>query len=291
MTLHPPSLLLMGPAGTGKTTSLVSLLSAGLHLRLLATEPTAPARVIDEATKRGVSLDRFDWCNVSPSPPNWSSLKESARIIGAMSLKDIANLSQGIAKSDASQWIKFLNAISNFTSEKTGKDLGDATEWGPDTAFALDGLTGVNFMSRALTIGLKPNPAQGEWGIMQNNILDVVRKLATDCKSFFVLIAHVERETNELTGGSNITVSTLGAKLAPKIPPWFTSVVLAKKVDDRFYWSTAETGVDTKNGDLPLSKELPPTFEPLITSYQKRQGATLSSTPAPFVSPPLPAKE
>ena len=274
LPLLPPSTLLMGVAGSGKTTSLTSFLKAGLSLRMVATEPTAPSRVLDECRKRGISASRFDWQIVSPSPPGWDALKKSAAIVGSMNLKDIANLSQGIAKPDTQQWMRFLNAISSFTSDRTGEVLGDATEWNDSTAFVIDGLTGVNFMSRALTIGLKPNPAPGEWGVMQNNILDVVRKLATDCRCYFVLIAHVERELNEITGGSNLTVSTLGAKLAPKIPPWFTSVVLAKKLEDKFFWSTAETGVETKNGDLPLSRELEPSFEPLIAAYQSR-GASL----------------
>lgn len=274
--LPPPSILLMGPAGTGKTSSLVTALQSGLKVRMLATEPTAPARVIDETLRRKLDpklLQNFDWCIVSPSPPKWDALKDSARLIGSMSLKDIANLSQGIAKPETKQWMEFLNAISDFPGTRAGKSLGDATEWGSDTLFTIDGLSGVNFMSRSLTVGLKPNPAPGEWGVMQNNILDVVRKLATDCKGFFCLIAHVERETNDITGASNITVSTLGAKLAPKIPPWFTSVVLTKKIESTFSWSTSEMNVDTKNGDLPLAKDLQPSFAPLIEGYRKRMAA------------------
>lgn len=282
--LRPPSILLMGPAGTGKTTSLSSILASGLNLRMLATEPTAPSRVLDECAKRKIDNSRFHWQFVSPSTPKWDSLKESARLISMLSMKDLSNLTQGIAKPDNSQWITFLNAISDFTSSRSGEKFGDATEWGDDTCFVIDGLTGVNFMSRALTVGLKPTPSPGEWGVMQGNILDVVRKLATDCKCFFVLIAHVERETNELTGLQNITVSTLGAKLAPKIPPWFTTVVLSKKLDASFFWSTSETGVETKNGDLPLSKELSPSFDSLIASYRKRCAAVAPSTAPRAVS-------
>jgi hypothetical protein len=284
LPLYPPSSILMGPAGSGKTTSLVTYLEAGLKLRVLATEPTAPSRIIDEAKKRKIPLDNFDWQIISPSPPSWDALKTSATMIGSMSLADIAKLSQGIAKPNTQQWMDFLNGISNFTSSRTGQVLGDATEWGPDCAFAIDGLTGINFMSRALTVGLKPNPSPGEWGVMQGNILDVVRKLATDCKCFFTLIAHIERESNELTGGSSLTISTLGAKLAPKIPPWFNCVIRTKKIaaaqggsgcaNIRFVWSTADTESETKNGDLPLATELEPSFIPLVTAYGARRAST-----------------
>lgn len=274
MRLRPSTNLLIGPAGTGKTTSLVTILESGMKLRLLATEPSAPARVIEEAKKRKIPLDNFDWHFVSPAVPAWDSLIKSAEIVNAMSLKDISDMRTGIAKPDGKQWIEMLKAIQNFKSDNTGAYLGDATEWPADTAFVLDGLTGISTMSRNLTVGLKPNPAPGEWGVMQSNILTLMQKLCSDCKCMFVCIAHVERENNELTGLSNITVSTLGAKLAPKLPPLFTNVIYAKRIADGFFWSTADSGVDTKNGDLPLSDHLVPTFKPIIEAYRSRLEAS-----------------
>jgi len=161
--LSPPSTLLIGPGGTGKTTSIVTLLAEGLNVRMIATEPSAPNRVLEECKKRNVSDARFDWCFVSPSPPKWQTLIDSANTVNLMSLKDIADMKGGIAKQDGKQWIKLLNNLANFTSDRTGVALGDATEWGPDTALVIDGLTGVSTMSRNLTVGLKPNPAPGEW--------------------------------------------------------------------------------------------------------------------------------
>ena len=167
-------------------------------------------------------------------------------------------------------WINLLNGISNFKSDKTGKELGDATEWGPDFAFVIDGLSGINVMSRNLTVGLKPNPAPGEWGVMQHNILSLLGKLTADTTSFFVLVAHVEREANEITGMTNITLSTLGSKLAPKLPPLFSNVIYAKRSGVNFTWSCAESGVDTKPTDLPLSDNLQPSFAPVVEAYRAR---------------------
>lgn len=278
MSLHPPSTLLMGPGGSGKTTVLKTLLASGLKVRMLATEPTAPNRVLEECKKANIDSSKFDWQFISPSPTKWASLLESARMVNTMSLEQIAKTNTGIAKSDGTQWIKMLEAIQNFTSDRTGQVLGDATEWGPDCAFVIDGLTGISTMSRNLTVGLKPNPAPGEWGVMQGNILNLIRKLCADSKCFFVLIAHIERETNELTGGSSITVSTLGAKLAPKLPPEFTTVVSARKDGFDFWWSTATQGVDTKSGDLPLSDKIIPDFTPIVTGFRLRL-QSLSSDP------------
>ncbi len=280
MNLFPPSTLLIGPAGTGKTTSLITLLEQGLKVRLLATEPSSPGRVIMEAKKRAISIEQFEWAYVSPSMPSWGSLKKSAEIINTLSLNDISKLRGGIAKPDGTQWLQLLKTIENFPSQRG--PLGDATEWTADTAFAIDGLTGISAMSRVLTVGLKPNPAPDEWGTMQGNILNLIWKLCADCKCFFILIAHVEREMNEITGTSNLTVSTLGAKLAPKLPPLFTNVVYAKRLEDQFFWSTADSNVDTKSGDLPLSKNLLPSFRPIVESYRKSApaAAPISSSPS-----------
>lgn len=270
MSLHPPSTVVMGPAGAGKTTSIKTLIALGLKVRMLATEPSSPNRVLEECKKANIDAKDFHWKFVSPSPVGWAALKESARIVNTMTLKDIADMRSGIAKSDGTQWMRLLESIENFVSDRDGTVFGDATEWGPDCAFVIDGLTGLSTMSRNLTVGLKPNPAPGEWGVMQGTILNLIKKLCGDCKCFFVLITHVEREQNELTGIANITVSTLGAKLAPKIPQEFTNVVYAKKNGAVFRWSTAEVGVDTKNGDLPLSETLEPTFQPIVEQFRAR---------------------
>lgn len=268
--LLPPSTMLIGAAGSGKTTSLVSLMECGLKLRMLATEPTAPNRVIEEMKKRNLPINMFDWKFISPAVPSWDALKESAKIINSMTLKQIAEMREGIAKPDSTRWLEMLESCHNFVSERTGESLGDVTEWGADCAFAFDGCTGMSTMARNLTVGLKPNPAPGEWGTMQHTVFNFVKKLTGDSKCFFTLITHIEREQDEITGLKNITVSTLGAKLAPKLPPEFTNVVYCKRIGKEFFWSTGDTGVDTKNGDLPLSSTLEPTFKPIVEAYRER---------------------
>lgn len=268
--LRPPSTLLMGPGGTGKTTSICTLLACGLAVRMLATEPTAPNRVIQECIKRNIDYSRFHWCLISPTVPKWGSLIEAAKLTNTFSLAQLADLKGGIAKQDGQQWIKMLENIANFRSDRNGQEMGDATEWDPDTAFVIDGLTGLSDMARLLTVGLKPNPAPGEWGVMQQHVLNLIKKLCADCNCFFVLIAHVEREANEITGMPTITASTLGAKLAPKLPPQFTTVIYAKRDKDKFLWDTAAQGADTKQGDLPFQENLPPDFRPIVEGFRTR---------------------
>lgn len=283
-SLRPPSTLLIGPAGVGKTTSLATLLRCGLSLRMLATESSAPNRVLARCEELKIDSSRFDWTFVSPSPPSWASLLESARVINSMTLKDIADMRGGIARQDAKQWIAFLDAMNDFRSARTGASLGDVSSWDDSVAFVIDGLTGVNTMSRMLTVGLKPNPNPGEWGVMQGNIYTVLQKLCNDLNCFFICLAHVERETNEITGLSQLMVSTIGAKLAPRLPPLFTNVILAKRTGIKFEWSTAATNVDTKNGDLPLSETLEPSFSLIVDEYRRRRDAVRPPAQAAIAS-------
>lgn len=270
MILHPPSTLIMGPAGTGKTTSIATALAAGLRVGLIATEPSAPNRVLDMCKKWNVDSSRFHWRNISPAMSDWDALMDAGSAVNTLSIKQLADMTTGIARKQGGQWIEVLKSCKNFVSERDGSVWGDVTEWGPDALFAIDGLTGLSHMARQLTVGLKPNPNPGEWGIMQQTILSLINKLASDCKCFFALISHIERENNEITGVANLTVSTLGAKLAPKLPPLFTNVVYAKRIEKNFYWSTADNGVDTKNGDLPIQADLPPSFIQIVNSYNDR---------------------
>lgn len=286
--LRPPSTLLMGPAGTGKTTSLATLIKAGLKLRMLATEPSAPSRVLGRLAELGLSAEGFDWNFVQPAAASWDSLISSAEAVNAFTIKQLADMTGGIAKKDSNNWILFLRAMNNFVSAKTGEHFGDIASWGDDVAFVIDGLTGVNQMSRMLTVGLKPNPNPGEWGIMQGNIYSVLNKLCADLHCFFVCIAHVERENNELTGVANITVSTLGAKLAPRLPPLFTNVILAERKGKSFNWSTETMNVDTKNGDLPIAPDLQPSFELIVDTYRRQLKA--ASAPPQALATPLEAQ-
>lgn len=270
MSLRPPSTLLIGPAGVGKTSSIKTLLAEGLNVAMLATESSAPNRVLEECKKASIDSSRFHWHFVPPSMPKWESLIKSAETVNTYDLKMMADMKGGIAKQDGTQFIEFVKSLASFPNDRNGSSLGDVTELDNSWAFVIDGLTGLSTMSRNLTVGLKPNPSPGEWGVMQSNILTLMQKLTADCKCFFVTIAHVEREANEITGLTNLTVSTLGAKLAPKLPPLFTNVVYAKRQGPNFMWSTADSGVDTKNGDLPLADNLPPSFKPIVDSFRAR---------------------
>ena len=149
LSLAPPSTLVMGGAGAGKTYCLTTLMQQGIKLRLLATEPSAPNRIVEVMREKNIPLELFDWVFVSPAVPSWDNLKESAKIVNTMTLKEIAEYRGGIAKPDSAQWNKLINTCANFISDKDGKELGDVTEWGPTCTFAIDNLTGWSIICPA----------------------------------------------------------------------------------------------------------------------------------------------
>lgn len=291
MILQPPATLLMGSPGSGKTDCLLTLIAAGLEMFVIITEPDGVVSLIDSATRRNLKLDKLHWTTVAPATAGWTALTDMANAIGTMGYDDITKIKSGVGKTETRKpAMKLLESLKDFKCERTGQSYGDTTCWGDDRALVLDSQSGLNLIAMAVTIGYKPAAHQGEWGVAMNFVEQLLLKMTSDRKCFFVLTAHVEKELNELTGANQIMVSTLGRKLAPKIPRFFSEVVFAKKLvvpnaPPKFVWSTADANADLKNRVLPNSTELEPTFQPIVDAYRRRKNLAGASTVA---SPALP---
>lgn len=275
MNIQPPSAIVMGAPGSGKTYALASAIRAGLELFVISTEPDGVASLIDacEATKAPIS--RLHWATCLPIVPGWSALNDMATSIGSMSFEQIQNIKSGIGKSDTRQAaMKLLNTLANFKCERTGESFGDFTKW-PDTrALALDSLSGLSMISWMLGVGYKPAAHQGEWGVTMNFIEQLLLKISSDRKCFFFLNSHVEKEFSELSGIQQVMVSTLGRKLAPKITRYFSEVVYAKRLlrdnTAKFTWSTVDSNAELKNRSLPIASDLPQDYKPIVEAYRRR---------------------
>ncbi len=97
--------------------------------------------------------------------------------------------------------------------------------------------------------------------------------LCDNCKCHFVLIAHVERETDAVLGGVKIMVSALGSKLAPKIPPMFSDVILTVREGSKWMWDTGSALADVKTRNLVVGQGLPADFRPIIEKWKSRGGS------------------
>jgi AAA domain len=270
--LQPPHCLVMGPAGSGKTTSIATFAKAGIECFVLITEPTGVDALLDAWEREHLDIDLLHYCVVAPASPGWQGLKDLGIRVNAMSYSDIANLKSGIGKEQMKQFPKLLANLENFHDERTGRDYGDVTSWSADRCLALDSLSGLSLIALQHTVGFKPSPHQGEWGIAMSATEMLLLKLSSDLHCFFLLTAHIEKEPDEITGMAKVGVSTLGKKLAPKIPRFFSEVVRARKgADGRYLWATQDSEADLKNRALPASGGFPQDFGPVIEAFRRRE--------------------
>jgi len=265
----------MGSPGSGKTDCLATFIEAGIELFVIVTEPDGAASLIDSTQRRKLDISKLHWATCIPTTMGWEALEEMTRTIGSMGFDQIQNIKSGIGKSHTREpALKLLNIFKNFICERTGSSYGAVDKWENSRALAIDSLSGLSLLSLMLAIGYKPAAHQGEWGVSQNFIEQLLNKVSGDRRCFFVLNAHVERETNEITGGTQVMVSTLGRKLPPKIPRFFSEVVLSKRSIQAdkatFTWSTVDMQADLKNRSLPLSPTLLQSYVPIVRAYQKR---------------------
>lgn len=133
-------------------------------------------------------------------------------------------------------------------------------------------------MASDLVKGDKPNMHQGEWGVAMNMIEQLLQTFSSSSKCMFILTAHVDRETNEITGGSNVYAAALGKKLAPKLPRFFSEVVMSYQELGIFYWKTQDSVAALKRRSLPFGQKIEPTYRPIIDAHRRR----LTQISAPF---------
>lgn len=270
--LSAPKVLLMGAPGTGKTWSIVTLLRAGIETFVLFTEPGGEESLLNAVkTVDPKLIEKLHWTYVAPVTAGWSAMAEVLKTIGQQNFQQISDLKSGVAKTADSNIMKFFKHLQNFEDSRTGKSFGDVTTWDSSRALVIDSLSGLNNLALQHTVGLKPTMNPGEWNIAMNLELMLIEKLTADLKCYFAVLAHIDRNINEVTGGMVVTPAAIGAKLGPKIGRFFSEVVLTKRLGARFVWSTEETNTDVKNRSLPIGKELEPSFAPLVTAFEARK--------------------
>lgn len=266
--LQAPSVLLLGPTGSGKTWALSTLLEAGLEVFLLSTEPNGVDSILDAITQKKLDMAKFHFASIQPARVGMSGLLEMSNKVALLNFEGLAKLAPSGGRQHA-QWINMLKLLTDFEDQR-GQKFGPVDKWGSDRVLIIDSLSGLNLMAMDITIGDKLSAHVGEWGVAMNLLDKLILNLTSDLKCTFVITGHLEREFNEVTGQTTIMASTLGKKLAPRLPRFFSEVVMAVRDGEKFFWSTSTTGVDLKRRVLPLGDKLAPTFLPIIEAYRAR---------------------
>jgi hypothetical protein len=254
--------LLVGGVGTGKTHSIHSLVEAGFEVFAIFTEPGME-------TVANIPSEKLKWHYIPPAAPSWDDMIDSANKINTMSFEALTKLPH-INKTKYTGFIDLLTCLSNFTDDRTGEIFGSADTFDQSRVLFVDSLSGLNIMAMNLVAGSKPVKSMADWGVSMENLERLITKLTTDLRCHVVLTAHLERETDELTGGTTLMASTLGKKLAPRLPRFFSDVIHCKREGAKFSWSTATVNVDLKARNLSLGDNLIPSFVPVAESWRKR---------------------
>lgn len=265
------NVMLMGPAGAGKTHSIGTLVETGVEVFVLMLESGLES-LLGYWTDKG-----------KPIPPNlhWRTIKAKTSGFGAFfdSMDSVLKQSaEFLAKAEDKnrgkydQFLQLIAACKDFISERDGKSYGDVGTWGPNRALVLDGLSGINNFAMQTVIGGKILRSQQNWQMAQSAAEGFLRLCVEGTNAHFICLAHVERETDPVLGGVKLMPSTLGKALAPKLPALFSDVILAVKNGAAFTWDTSNPQADLKTRNLPIAANLPPSFAPILEKWKSRGG-------------------
>jgi hypothetical protein len=269
--LPGPNVLLMGPAGTGKTHSIGTLVDSGVEVFYLALEPGLES-LLGYYTDKGKPIpDNLHWHKLAAPKASFTDMIDNAKRINTMALDSLAKMADP-KRSNHNQFITFLEAMNSFPDDRTGDNFGCAQDWPPSRALVIDGMAGLCRAAMSLVVGGKPVRNQSDWGLAMDQVEKILQQITDSCQCMVVLIGHVERETDAVLGGVKISLSALGNKLSPKLTPMFSDVILTVREGSKFSWSTGSAMADTKTRNLPIAEGLAPDFGQIIKKWVSRGG-------------------
>lgn len=268
----PPgvNVAIIGPTGTGKTWSLGTIADEGLDLHYFAFEAGGES-LRGHWTDNGKPVpSNVFFHTIKTAKASWKEMADAAHDVNALSYELLKKSSDPNRK----MYDQYEQFLRNFitTKDDSGKEHGNVDSWGTNKCIAIDGLTGFGVSALASVIGGKVDRDQKDWGLAQNLVEGTLRRLCDSTRCHFVLLAHVEKEPDPLGGPAMLTVSTLGRALAPKIPPMFSDVALAKRKAANWTWTTIEAGADLKARNLPWGENLPQNFKLILDKWKSRGG-------------------
>ncbi len=263
------NVMLMGPAGTGKTYSVGTLVDSGIDVFYLSIE-SGMESLLGYWKDRNLEIPKnLHWHKLAAPAADLTQMIANAKNINTLTLDSLAKMTDP-NKSKHNQFISLLTALNDFPDDRTGDKYGPVNLWDQSRVLVIDGATGISQCAMALVVGGKAVRNQSDWGIAQDQVEKIIRMLCDNCPCHFVLLAHVERETDAILGGIKLMVSTLGKALAPKLPSMFSDVILTARSGDKWLWDTASAMADVKTRNLPIKSDNPPTFKTIMEKWLSR---------------------
>jgi hypothetical protein len=274
------NVLLEGPAGTGKTYCIGTLVDTGVDVFYLNLG-TGLESLLGYWTDRGAKPpDNLHWHSLELAQKGgFGAMALNAQVIAGSTLSALCKI-QDMNRAANNPFEQLLKVMNSFQDQRTGINYGAVDGWGPDRAIVIDGTTELGNFVMAMQVGNKPVRDKPDYGIVQEQMERFIRYCCDGCKCHFVLIAHVERETDDVLGGLKLMTSAPGQKLAPKIPSMFSDTILTVRVKDKWNWDTGSPLADLKTRNLPVSQNIDPNFKLIIEKWQSRGGRFSSKVKA-----------
>jgi hypothetical protein len=280
MSLSPPfnmagfNTLLMGPSGTGKTHAIGTLVESGIEVFYLGLEAGFESLAGYWTDRSKPIPPNLHWHNLAAPKASFSDMLDSATKINTLNLDALAKMSDP-NRSKHNRFIELLTALNDFKDDRTGEKYGSVQSWDQSRAIVIDGMAGISDCAMSLVVGGKAVRNQSDWGIAQDQVFKLVSMLCNNCSCHFVLLAHVERETDLVLGGVKLMVSTLGKALAPKLPALFSDVILTARSADKWSWDTASMMADVKTRNLPIKSDNAPDFKAIVDKWSSRNSSAV----------------
>lgn len=268
--------LSIGDIGTGKTTLIKSLLDCGVTPLCIFTEPGQ--EVISD-----VPAEKLHWMYIKPVTSDLQNLIDSAHKIGTQNPDQIQK-GHDMTRDKRNQYYPILNALSQFTCDRTGENFGNVGTWGTDKCLVMDSLSGITTAAVKLAVGEKYAMTQPEFQVAMKTIENLVIMLTTGFHCHVYVTAHPERELDEVNGGIRIYPSTLGRKLAPVLSRNFSDVFYTEMwMDgDKPKWglSTVHSQAVVKARNFTHGSRMPLAFKPAFDKWKKNGGIISPGVPS-----------
>ena len=266
-----PKILLIGDSGTGKTHSLASLIPAGITPFVIATEQN-----FLQVAKEYLGT-KMHYKYISPKPNHGlDEIIDMTTKINQLSYENLCKVVDPFKQAHR-KILDVLTTCNKFVCDCCNKDWGSVMDWGTDRALCVDSLSGLSDMAFALVVGNKPVRALPDYGVAQNALRMFLDPMTTQTKCMFILISHIDREKDEITGGTTITARTIGQKLGPDLPRMFSDVIRARREGDTYTWDTADSQSTVVARHIATASNQPPSFVPLIAAWKGRGGVISAS--------------
>jgi hypothetical protein len=164
----------MGPAGTGKTRSIATLVESGVEVFYLAIEQGIDS-IFDFWLEQGKPIPaNFHWHKVNPAKASFKELADSALKVNTLSYESLGKMVD-VNRHMHNLFIQVNNAFFDFPDDRTGRKFGSVDSWGPERAIVVDGLTGLSRAAMSLTVGGKPVRNPGDYGIAPGQLVGFLR--------------------------------------------------------------------------------------------------------------------